>query len=79
MCRNGMETRELEVRRSGQISCLAIDKPQVAVLVLSYFATRKIANISCYSVDAPSLLQINYPELAAESKRRRSMVTPTKR
>lgn len=70
MCRDGMEPTNPEMQRSAQISCLAVNKPQLAVLVLSFLPTGGIANVVCHRVGAPTVLQIDYPELVGEAEHR---------
>lgn len=74
MCRNGMEPTKPDTHRSGQISCLAANKPHVLVLVLSFLPNGKIVNVACHRASAPTVLQIDYPELATEAERRRAMI-----
>jgi hypothetical protein len=77
MCRDGMEPSEPEVRRSGQIGCLVANKQRVAILVLSFVPTGGIADVACRYIGAPTVLQVDYTELAHEAERRRTMVRPT--
>ena len=76
MCRSGMEPAKVEMQRSGQINCLLTNKPRLAVLVLSFLPTGAIVNVACHLVDAPTVLQVEYPELVAEAKRRRTTSRP---
>jgi len=77
ICRNGTEPTELEVQRSGQISCLVANKPRVAALVLSFLPTRVVADVACHGIGTPTMLQVDYPALVAEAERRRTMIRPT--
>jgi hypothetical protein len=74
MCRSGREPMEMELQRSGQISCVVTSAPRLAVLILSFSQTRAITNVAYRSVSAPTLLQIDYLDVVAEAKRRQKLV-----
>ena len=78
ICRRDGEPTEDEIQRYGQIGCLIEKKPRMAVLVLSFLPTGAISGVLCHSVNAPTMAQVDYPELITEAERQRTTHQATK-
>ncbi|MFD9900267.1 hypothetical protein [Mesorhizobium sp. NPDC059025] len=61
-----------ELRRQGEIACLAAKVPRVRVLILECNISGTFEGARCTIVTAPTIIRNDYAELAAEADRQRS-------
>lgn len=72
LCREGSTPTAAEVRRQGEIACLVAQAARMPVLVSSLDLSERITGLQLIWIKAPSILQVDYPELNAEAERARS-------
>ena len=68
LCLNGSEPSPQEMRRRGQIGCIAVDAPRVVVLRMSYRNDGKIVGLVCESFSRPPVTQLDYADLRKEAE-----------
>lgn len=61
-----------EVRRQGEIACLAAAVPRIRVLILDCNVNGTFEEARCTLVSAPAIIRNDYAELAAEADRQRT-------
>jgi len=72
LCRPGSTPEPAEVRRQGEIACLVVDAANIPVVVATLASAASITGLQLTWVKAPSVLQLDYPELKAEAEHARS-------
>ncbi len=69
LCQSGIEPSFEEMRRHGEVACLATKSATVGVLNLWYDANDEIVNVACARFSRPTAIQSDYAELMGEAKR----------
>lgn len=71
LCRTGAEPSSDDIRHHGEVTCLAANKPHVPVLQVSFDPAGSIIYVGCATINAPTVLQTDYPGLVREAELQR--------
>jgi len=71
LCRTGTAPDASDIRRQGEVACLIAETAKTPVVVASFEPSGTISGLDITWVKAPSILQMDYPELQAEAERSR--------
>lgn len=69
LCRTGAEPSVTEIRFKAQVACAVAKVGKTEVLVLSYNRPYEISSIQHHTIQAASILQVNYPTIQEEAAR----------
>ena len=78
VCRQGSPPEDEELRRRAQVACLAVRKLEIPVIILEFAPDLTVVSADAQVVRAPTILQLDYPELASEAKKEANRLPPLK-